>query len=225
MKKIVLLKSLTAGLILSQLIFSCGSGTGKKTKEKQDDWSTSAKTEKTGENATTSAVSNSNVNSNAITIQRLNGNIVGTINSKGAFSFTLQGHDFISKLNGDKRKYQGNNAVTEVKYKDDGFKLRSADGKLLWKVKITEDKIKISNNEEGKNPLELKLSENEKAKVKKDDHEIGKIKFNASKKEIEAGDFIVKADKLSLAYCILLATEIPERDKFILMTEIIGKGK
>jgi len=216
-------------LFISLLIISCGSGEGKNTKEtKQDDWITGGKTEKTSDNSSTAANSTGStstaISANAITIQKT-GKIFGIINNNGAFSFTFAGHDYTSKLNGDKRKYEGNKEIVEVKYKDEGFKVRTADGKLLWKVKITEDKIKISDNEESKNPWELKISESGKAKVKKEDKEIGKVKFDQSKKEIQTSEFIIKADKLSLAYCILLINEIPERDKFIIMTEIIAKGK
>ena len=65
-----------------------------------------------------------------------------------------------SELKGDKRKYfyEAGNQIAEVKTKDaDGFKVRTADGKLLWKIKIAADKIKISDNEENQNPFEIKV--------------------------------------------------------------------
>ncbi len=215
-------------LFISLLVISCSSGSAKNAKEtKQGDWTSGEKTEKTSDNLNATNATGSTtttVSANAITIQKAGG-VFGIINDKGPFSFTFAGHDYTSKLNGDKRKYEGNKEIVEVKYKDDGFKVRTADGKLLWKVKITDDKIKISDNEESKNPWEIKISESGKAKVKKEDKDIGKVKLNQSKKEIEASEFVIKADKLSLAYGVLLINEIPERDKFIIMTELIAKDK
>jgi len=61
---------------------------------------------------------------------------------------------------GEKRKYRrgaGGPPVCEVKPGDAGFKLRTTDGKLLWKVKLADDKIKVSDNEENANPYSIKL--------------------------------------------------------------------
>jgi hypothetical protein len=199
------------------LIISCGSTNEKKVKENSNnDWAAGGKTEK------------ASTGTNAIVIKKANGEVIGSIN-ESAFSFSYGTTSYTSKLNGDKRKYNGGSDVIEVKYKEEGFKVRTSDGKLLWKVKITTDKIKISDNEEGKDPWEIKLNENDKAKIKKNDNEIGKVKMDSSKKEIEASSgsksFVISAGKLSLAYCVLLVDEISDRDKFIIMTEIIAKGK
>src|SRR5436190_18940894 len=59
------------------------------------------------------------------------------------------------RLKGDKRKYES----LEVKFGGEGFKVRTLDGKLLWKVKVTPDKIKVSNNEQNNNPFELKIKD------------------------------------------------------------------
>ena len=59
----------------------------------------------------------------------------------------------------DKSKYFDNNGdvlVAEIKYKEDGFKLKDNDGQLLWKIKYKDTKIKISDNEENENPFEIK---------------------------------------------------------------------
>src|SRR5215212_4754859 len=77
------------------------------------------------------------------------------------------------KLHGEqrdtgKRKYTVDGSVVkyEVKPNDEGgFKLRTADGKLLWKVKVTPEKIKISDNEENNNPFELKVRDGDRVKV------------------------------------------------------------
>lgn len=71
----------------------------------------------------------------------------------------------------DKKKYfnSSNTVVYEVKYKDDGFKLRTASSDLLWKVKLYENKVKISDNEENLDPYEIKKLDNGEAKLEKND--------------------------------------------------------
>jgi hypothetical protein len=57
-----------------------------------------------------------------------------------------------------KRKYTVDNGPTvlEVKPGDGSFKVRTPDGKLLWKVKMDTNKIKVSDNEENRDPVELR---------------------------------------------------------------------
>jgi hypothetical protein len=57
-----------------------------------------------------------------------------------------------------KRKYTLDTGpvVLEVKPGNGSFKLRKADGSLLWKVKMEGNKIKVSDNEENRNPIELR---------------------------------------------------------------------
>jgi len=71
----------------------------------------------------------------------------------------------------DKKKYynSSNAVVYEVKYKEDAFKLRTAASDLIWKVKLYDHKIKISDNEENLNPYEIKKLDNGESKLEKDD--------------------------------------------------------
>jgi hypothetical protein len=136
---------------------------------------------------------------------------------------------------GGKRKYSiGGGAVTyEVKPdKDsDGFKLRTADGKLLWKVKVTPEKIKISDNEQNDHPFELKAREGDRVKVFAPvDREVGNVRFDraASKTEVEdaAGKTLFRVDKTtkSGAYGVLLI-DIPPTERAILLAEIMSRGR
>ena len=61
----------------------------------------------------------------------------------------------------DKKKYydSNDNVVYEIKYKSDGFKLRTASSDLIWKVKLYDNKVKISDNEENLNPYEIKITD------------------------------------------------------------------
>jgi hypothetical protein len=106
-----------------------------------------------------------------------------------------------------KRKYRvGNGPVTyEVKPGEGGFKLRTADGALRWKVKISADKIKISDNEENRNPFELKRRENGEVKVvAPGEREIGRVSGTA-------------------AQAVLLVDAIPEIERYILMAELTAR--
>jgi len=134
-----------------------------------------------------------------------------------------------------KRKYSiGGGAVTyEVKpdSDSDGFKLRTADGKLRWKVKVTPEKIKISDNEQNDRPFELKARDGDRVKVVAPvDREIGNVRFDraASKTEVEdaAGKTLFRVDKTTRtgAYGVLLL-DIPQTERAILLAEILSRGR
>jgi hypothetical protein len=118
----------------------------------------------------------------------------------------------------------------EIKANENGFKLRTADGKLLWKVKITPDKIKISDNEENDNPFELKAREGDRTKVfGPDGKELGNVRFDGKKIEVEnaAGQTLttIPASKPSAAYGVLLCERIPKAEKDLLIAEILARGR
>jgi hypothetical protein len=135
-----------------------------------------------------------------------------------------------------KRKYQVDRGAVlfEIKPDDDsdGFKLRTADGSLRWKVKITPEKIKISDNEQNANPFELKVREGDRVKVVgPGDRELGNVRFDraASKTEIETAGgktmFVVEGSQPSGAYGVLLLDSIPEVQRYILVAEILSRGR
>ena len=134
-----------------------------------------------------------------------------------------------------KRKYSvdGGAVTYEVKPDDDsdGFKLRTADGALRWKVKVAPEKIKISNNEQNDNPFELKVRDGDRVKVvAPGDREVGNVRFDraASKTEVENADgkkmFSVDGPTQSGAYGVLLL-DIPQTERVILLAEILSRGR
>jgi hypothetical protein len=134
-----------------------------------------------------------------------------------------------------KRKYSmgGGAVMYEVKPDNDsdGFKLRTADGKLRWKVKVTPEKTKISDNEQNDHPFELKAREGDRVKVFAPvDREVGNVRFDraASKTEVEdaAGKTMFRIDKTtkSGAYGVLLL-DIPPTERAILLAEIMSRGR
>jgi membrane-associated protease RseP (regulator of RpoE activity) len=134
-----------------------------------------------------------------------------------------------------KRKYSvGGGAVAyEVKPGDTGgFKLRTFDGSLLWKVKITPEKIKISNNEQNDNPFELKVREGDRVKVvAPGDRELGNVRFDRAKGKTEIENaasktlFTVDGATPSGAYGVLLLDTIPVTERAILVAEILSRGR
>jgi hypothetical protein len=112
----------------------------------------------------------------------------------------------------------------------DGFKLRGADGKLRWKVKIAPDKIKISDNENNDRPFELKAKEGNRMKVVAPvDREIGNVRYVQNQIEVENAEgrviYGTRSPKFAGAYGALLCTTIPLRERYILVAELLSRGR
>jgi hypothetical protein len=128
-----------------------------------------------------------------------------------------------------KRKYaQNGSVVLEVKRSDDGFKVRTADGKLLWKIKIKDDKIKISDNEENKNPFELKIKD-EKVKVyDPGERLLAEVKKDAGGVKVVdgAGTVLFKSATLRPEpYAGVAAIQsIPPRERAVIIAELATAG-
>jgi hypothetical protein len=124
-----------------------------------------------------------------------------------------------------KRKYALNGSVIyEVKRSDEGFKLRTEDGKLLWKVKKKDDKIKISDNEENKNPFELKIRDEKIKVVDATDKLLGEVKADAGGVKIvdAAGNAKYRSSILKAApyFGVAVIDAIPARERAIIMAEL-----
>jgi len=122
------------------------------------------------------------------------------------------------KSKGDKRKYES----MEVKFENSGFKVRALDGKLLWKVKIAADKIKVSNNEENANPYELKIKD---AKVKvfaPGDRFLGEVRARGN--YVEIGDKFRAAGTRPDAYLgVALLDGIPMPQRAVILAELAAR--
>jgi hypothetical protein len=127
----------------------------------------------------------------------------------------------------DKRKYYdpSNTMVYAVKYDDDGFKLRDHNEKLIWKVKLYEDKLKLANNEEMSNGYEIKLRDG-KLKLEHNEKEIKSIRLTESTDWYDVeGTYKIKGFGLSLAPGILMINDLSEREKFIIVAELAKRGR
>lgn len=132
----------------------------------------------------------------------------------------------------DKRKYvvEGSGQIAEVKMKDaDGFKVRTNDGKLLWKIKISDSKIKISDNEENQNAFEL-VKREDGAKVEQNEKKFGEVKFYKDRQKVKVKDasdkelFDSNTDRYSVAYGVLLLDKIPEELRYIIIAELLARN-
>ena len=136
----------------------------------------------------------------------------------GDLTVTYDGGVVHGKLKGDKRKYES----VEVKLGNDGFKVRTLDGKLLWKVKVAADKIKVSNNEENANPYELKIKD---AKVKvfaPGDRFLGEVRVRGN--YLEIGDkFRAAGTKPDAFYGVALLDGISLRDRAVILAELAAR--
>ncbi|EAY24431.1 hypothetical protein M23134_06285 [Microscilla marina ATCC 23134] len=127
----------------------------------------------------------------------------------------------------DKTKYYdpAGDVIAEIKYKETSFKLRKPDGTLLWKVKIKDNKIKISDNAENEHPYEVKKKEGT-YKIKRHNDELGKVTFDGNNVKVKTseGTFKMVSNSDSYAFGVLAIKEIPAEHRLIIMAELL-KGK
>lgn len=154
----------------------------------------------------------------------------GNITSLGEneTTITVKNQNITGRLSkNEKTKYYNasGDVIAEVKYKETGFKLRKPDGTLLWKIKVKENKVKISDNAENENPYEIKKKEG-RYKVKRMDKEYGKVTFDGNQVKIksEKGTYKLESNTDSYAYGVLVIDEIPAEHRMIIIAELL-KGK
>lgn len=128
--------------------------------------------------------------------------------------------------------------IATVKYYEDGdFKLVNPDDKLLWKVKVSYEKVKISDNEEGNNYFQIKKNKKGKLKIYDQGEEEknfgvikykdGKLKVKAVVGEEEKEDLYSTKDLGDNCFApgVLMLNKIPAKERAIIVTELLRKGK
>ncbi|MEK6375997.1 MAG: hypothetical protein AABO58_25245 [Acidobacteriota bacterium] len=132
---------------------------------------------------------------------------------------TYAGGVMHGRFKGEKRKYE----ELEVKFGDEGgFKVRTLGGKLLWKVKVTPEKIKVSDNEENKNPYELKIKD---AKVKvyaPGERLLGDVRVRGDHVDV-GGKFRAAGTSPDAFYGVELLDGIPPRERAVIFAELAMK--
>lgn len=173
---------------------------------------------------------------NTVVVRSAGGSKSFTVVEKGSSLEILlpSGERLVGDPSGEKRKYRrasGGPQLFEVKPGENGFKLRTSDGKLLWKVKLDADKIKVSDNEENANPWSLKTKYEDKVKVvDAADKEIAEVRFYPDKTKVKsaAGAELWEcssARRRSAAFGVLALERIPEEHRAILMAEILARRR
>jgi hypothetical protein len=157
-------------------------------------------------------------------------NVLGEISVTGSDITVSDGTGSLTgvKKRDDKRKYYSSSEVMEyaVKYSEDGFKLRDRNENMIWKVKLYEDKIKIASNEEMQGAYEVKLREGGKLKVERNERELYALHLTEDDNwsSIE-NKYSTKGFGVSLAPGLLLISELKDREKFIIMAELVALGR
>lgn len=132
---------------------------------------------------------------------------------------TYAGGVLHGRFKGEKRKYE----ELEVKFGDEGgFKVRTLAGKLLWKVKVTPEKIKVSDNEENKNPYELKIKD---AKVKvyaPGERLLGEVRVRGDHVDV-GGKFRAAGTSPDAFYGVELLDGVPPRERAVIFAELAMK--
>lgn len=136
------------------------------------------------------------------------------------------------KENG-KRKYKLADGSTafQIKEKDQGFKLRDAGDKLLWKVKLGDSgKIKVSDNEESDRPIVLK-THSRSVSVEDDGKKLGEVRFDRAAGETRVTDadgalkYVIKSAKTSPGFGLLLSARVPKEAAAVLVAELLIRGR
>lgn len=131
-----------------------------------------------------------------------------------------------------KRKYyvDAGTQLLEVKSSDSGFKVRTPDGALLWKIKISDDKIKVSDNEENQNAWVLKTKYSDKAKILDPaETEIGEVRFadppSPTRVRTMSGSdaWTVEVGRASPAWGVLMM-QIPRDHQAVIIAELLSRG-
>ncbi|MDW7694501.1 hypothetical protein R9C00_07100 [Flammeovirgaceae bacterium SG7u.111] len=146
-----------------------------------------------------------------------------------SLNINVGGEMLFGDLKGEKRKYydQQNQLVYSVKHKaGESFKLRDKDEKLLWKVKVAGDKVKIANNEEMTNPYQINVYEEGRVKLKLGEEDRGSIRYEKGAAMMEVnGTYFLRNFTGSHAPGVLMISEMDETEKFVICAELAKLGK
>jgi hypothetical protein len=134
---------------------------------------------------------------------------------------------------GKRKYYEPSGAqLVEVKSSDDGFKVRTPDGKLLWKVKLYNDKIKVSDNEENLDAWVFKTTYPEKAKVLDPaGSDFGEVHYAPSPDPVRLSDrsgtdvWTVSGTTGSGAWGAILMEHVPLEQRAIITAELLSRRR
>jgi hypothetical protein len=119
------------------------------------------------------------------------------------------------------------NTIFEIKYTEDYFRLLNEKGDLLWKIKIDPDEFLflIANNNEMKNPMEIKKISPTSLKLEKNNSELGIVSFDSVNEKIVLENSnnanFIKSKQLLISYGIYFLPEITELQKLVILSEAV----
>lgn len=155
------------------------------------------------------------------------------LSADGMESITCQAHD----ARKSRCRTASGAAVAELKLNRDdaspdegAIKLVSPDGKLRWKLRFSREKIKLSNNEENREPWTLSLKHEGKVKVENPkEQEVGVFRHSADgggKVENAGGEtlFTFEGAGRSAFPALWLVPDLTPTDRLILSAEMLARG-
>ena len=151
---------------------------------------------------------------------------VGIIDLKSPVYFRLDNTSLRRVVKGEKSKYrnENNRNIYEIKYDDDGFKLRDDQGRLLWKLKYKTGKIRIASNEEMTDAYEIKQGGN-KAVISKNDSTVASVDLGEGTIPviIKTGSrtLMISGPGKNPVLSILALKDIHDDQKMVLITEVL----
>lgn len=134
-----------------------------------------------------------------------------------------------AKRDEKRRTYTVGEERFKAKQKANKIKLYGKDGTLLWKIKVTESKMKIGQTEDGDPLYVVKIKEG-KHKVMQGEELVAAVKQKEDKSGIKiknaTGETLYKAktEEFSLSFSILVMTKIPEAQRAMLLSELYLAG-
>lgn len=168
-----------------------------------------------------------------VKIKRENGDVFAEIKSNETVVNIEFGNKKLSgRKENDKRKYRFGDEeqiACVVTYKPERIKIKSPDGRLLWKIKLKEGKVDVLRQEEGNADFTFKFK-GEKVKVRTGEKTLGKVKLYPEEKKIKIKDaaentrFKINAETLSAGYGALLLDDVSPEEQLVMVAEIMSAG-
>lgn len=157
------------------------------------------------------------------TITTADGTLLGSFDLS-PLKIVVNNIKYTHKSKPDKHKFYANGTMKyEVKLKEESLKLRDKNSKLLWKVKIYPDKIKISNNEENENAFVIRPYD-DKIKVKRNEEELYKVNLEGTIVKVNDKEaYKLSSSQESYVFALLAIEEIPNEHKLFLLAELLNK--
>ena len=207
--KLKIIKNTCLSIFMLLLIFSCGD---KSTGNSNSKTSAPVRQQQVANGTFLYISDSSNIQQVEIVLE-----------ASGNTKINTQRGSYFGEKKGDKLKYydQQDNFRFEIKYKDTSFKLRDRNSELLWKVKTYDKKIKLANNEEMANPIEIKLKNEQKIVIYKNGEESKTIRIDASKNPLNiSNSYFTSGFKNNYQAGILNLDELSLDEKYFLLAEL-----